>query len=957
MNTKKFVHAIFLIIFSAWSLTLYSESSIQVLHKKFDESSGLAHRAVRAIYQDSNGQIWASSKFGINRLEGNRFVEIIPERQDLKIENVSKIGEDDAGFLWLWNDHTIYFYNQRNGKFLLLHERFPQGLPFDPVLKKQGSWKIRNQTRIIRSKTGILFFEDPNKEKVYFFNSKEGFNSFEIKNQEVRNVLCVTNDNLVYLATSNSIIKTDIQGNILDQVFVKDDLNIGRFYYQDLCLIFEAGLQTYELNRYGQLTLKEFLGGSKMYFDLYSKSYLTLNENELKVYNTQGVLKHKINNNSKLKYLFEYINDFVNDKDGSIWIATDEGVTKIKIIPKLFNTLLSFAQDKPFNNSVRNIILKNNSLYANLEMGGLVKVDLKNPKSNFEIIYDTIDKKFTSNPNKLKKDYWGRALASNSENELWIGMRHKLIKIDTLGNQLKSYPLFEITQQQDIWSLEFLNEKLWIGTGNGIAILYPSGKIEKLDLGEKHLINEAVVLDFVPSEEGMWICSENGLYLIDPFNNNLKESHFTSESKNMMKVQHLYHDKFEKNIYWLATSLGLVKWNKKENSIQNFDESNGFVNSNIYAVVEDSEKHLWLSSDKGIVRFNKGNESSRIFKKINGLSDNEFNRTSHLISKSNEIFFGGMNGITNFHPSDFVTIEETKSSFTFEVKNCIVENSTEKYSINLESIDVLKDGIFLKGKNLKIALNLIPSSNHFSDNIQYAYKILEESNTWKYSLLNKIEFEIEEKGDFTLAIKGRLIDQDWGDENLLIPIYFNSEKEYSESSNKTFLWIIPGILLGLIFYLYRLPAKSKNDTIKEEKVEDVINKNTENQESKVFEPTVLDRQKTEQSSKNSVWLEELDTLIIKNLEDYRFNVEFLASELNISRRSLQRKIKESSGMSPSEYINDVRLNVAKEYLSSGKFKTLKETSTSIGIRNQGYFAEIFKAKFGISPIDILKNKS
>jgi len=59
---------------------------------------------------------------------------------------------------------------------------------------------------------------------------------------------------------------------------------------------------------------------------------------------------------------------------------------------------------------------------------------------------------------------------------------------------------------------------------------------------------------------------------------------------------------------------------------------------------------LWISTNNGLARFNPQIRQFRIFDQSNGLQGRQFNRESHLRSRTGELLFGGTAGFSIFEP-------------------------------------------------------------------------------------------------------------------------------------------------------------------------------------------------------------------------------------------------------------------------------------------------------------------
>jgi AraC-like DNA-binding protein len=90
-----------------------------------------------------------------------------------------------------------------------------------------------------------------------------------------------------------------------------------------------------------------------------------------------------------------------------------------------------------------------------------------------------------------------------------------------------------------------------------------------------------------------------------------------------------------------------------------------------------------------------------------------------------------------------------------------------------------------------------------------------------------------------------------------------------------------------------------------------------------------------------------------SLSDAGFGVEKFAEEMHMSRTQLFRKIKALLGVSPSDFINNIRLQKAADLILA-KADTLTQICYSVGFNEPSYFAKRFRKKFGVSPSEYAK---
>jgi YesN/AraC family two-component response regulator len=96
------------------------------------------------------------------------------------------------------------------------------------------------------------------------------------------------------------------------------------------------------------------------------------------------------------------------------------------------------------------------------------------------------------------------------------------------------------------------------------------------------------------------------------------------------------------------------------------------------------------------------------------------------------------------------------------------------------------------------------------------------------------------------------------------------------------------------------------------------------------------------------FIQDVISIIDKNLDKEYLNVEFMASEMCMSRATFYRKMDTLLSESPSTYIRKYRLKRAAILLSSKKY-SVSEVSYHVGFNDPNYFAKCFQKEFNTSP--------
>jgi len=104
-------------------------------------------------------------------------------------------------------------------------------------------------------------------------------------------------------------------------------------------------------------------------------------------------------------------------------------------------------------------------------------------------------------------------------------------------------------------------------------------------------------------------------------------------------------------------------------------------------------------------------------------------------------------------------------------------------------------------------------------------------------------------------------------------------------------------------------------------------------------------------SADKEFLQKMRDTVIENISDSSFNINNLIDKAFLSERQLRRRIKELTGLSPLEFIRQIRLLQAKELLSKQVFNSVAEISFAVGFNNPHYFSRLFKIMFSKSPAE------
>ncbi|WP_234567730.1 response regulator [Rhodohalobacter sp. 614A] len=110
---------------------------------------------------------------------------------------------------------------------------------------------------------------------------------------------------------------------------------------------------------------------------------------------------------------------------------------------------------------------------------------------------------------------------------------------------------------------------------------------------------------------------------------------------------------------------------------------------------------------------------------------------------------------------------------------------------------------------------------------------------------------------------------------------------------------------------------------------------------------------SEERNEEKPFVEQVRTIIYRQLANQSLNVDMIADTLFMSRRKLYNEWKETGAISLNDFIKKVRLEESKILLNEKGF-TVQETAMAVGFSNTNYFSTSFKKEFGVTPSEVMK---
>ena len=109
----------------------------------------------------------------------------------------------------------------------------------------------------------------------------------------------------------------------------------------------------------------------------------------------------------------------------------------------------------------------------------------------------------------------------------------------------------------------------------------------------------------------------------------------------------------------------------------------------------------------------------------------------------------------------------------------------------------------------------------------------------------------------------------------------------------------------------------------------------------------------EVTSVDEKFMQKLYEVMENNISNPELNLDGFCREIGMSRANLYRKIKAITNLSPNEFIRNFRLETAAKILKESKMP-VSDVFVAVGFNSLAYFSNCFKALYGISPSEYIK---
>ncbi|MGK0365855.1 MAG: ligand-binding sensor domain-containing protein/AraC-like DNA-binding protein [Saprospiraceae bacterium] len=924
------------LLFCIFPLIGQEASNISIQYANYNTDDGLPTLLTNSTFQDSRGFFWVANYYGFSRFDGKEFVNYSPVDWGLSFGAITDIHEDEEGNLWL---------SEMSHESSLLKKRF---LIFNPnteeieFYKKDSSHTFfsitnapENKILVGTAEGKLLKCNTQNYEQVFSFSDE----------RPIKEIVATphyywlsSGEKIALIKNTGEFVREwsasylfELLGAKGENVYVRDILYSSIDNFEDQILFFKYDDLNPDIALVNQLNEEPAVDENWKYFSKEEKFVICNPKGGLSYLEETGENSYVIDSLDKDGMSFK-VEDVYFCGKGKLWASSNSGLYKIHITPSKFQSFLH--KEAPNHYSMRSIVAVGDSLYCNTYSGNII-YDLRKKEIVKKNPWDDTNEGLSS-----LKGSNGFIYSAGSGTAL-LQICEKTKEENYFYYSLKDYARVE-DFPRDHWTIfEDQKNKIWLGTNQGLSFLNKEkGVLEPFVQYNQFLqLSETLVYEIIETDSIFWIAAHNGLYKMERDKGIISWFHSGAPipDSNYLPADVIFdiHED-EDGLLWLTTlGSGLIRFNPKDLTYKQITVKEGLPHNVTNDILEDDFNNLWVSTNKGIMCINRQDGKIINFDKSDGLYLDEFNKKASAKLEDGRLVFGGLKGIVVFYPEDLLKeTEKEEESRNLRITQFIIGDEIKR------TID-FNQPIELNTPNTAITFNLrlIEFSNDEPAFYEWKWKGEEFSSLPSHQLfLARIP-----RGESKLVFRAKSAKG--------IPAFNELEISFSVPPLFSLVQILLGLCVGLGIFSFFFYKKKKKNVEQEALPKNEIGLAIEDEkELKVAEKEQPETKPIVLNTTNTRWLEKLTKTVSGCTNIGQFSVEDMAREMNLSSRQLNRKVKQLTGITPNQFLRNIKLEKAKALLESGTVSTVAEVSFVVGFEKPDYFSRLFKEKYGKRPV-------
>jgi ligand-binding sensor domain-containing protein len=717
--------------------------------KQFDNVNGFPITSIYKITQGHKGFLWLATDNGLLKFNGISFENITHDsnhQQSISSNLILDLWDSDDGYLWLatFGGGLNRFNKMTNtSEHFLNHKRVGKAAKVTGLSANALDSKIylatNNGLEVFNTKT--LLFENSNvlsenqekrisssyadKDNIWYAIAGEGllkyqrsskkhthFNNKKVSSSNISKIFKDSKET-IWLGTTKGLDKYDS----LTNSFIHYQMPISPLNKKNY--IFIRNIYEDEQNKLWIATLYNGV----VIFDLESEVFSFLTDKYEYLDSLSSLL----------------INDIYQDRSGAIWLATAEsGLFKVS------KSAMKFQHNILVHKEIEALYTSTNSETYGAFSGELTQLTIS--KNKYDLLHDFEHKiSFISEKDSenLIVGVYGKGLYKFNLSERKASLIEPISSLNAAPNYKRMHSF--IGNGNDSYWLGFFGTD---GDNYTVGLQYGNFKLNTLD---QHLADITVEDIFLLNNDKILVATRHdGLLLYDPINKSSKV--LLLDSQSMGTIWTIFKDR--EGLVWLGTQeAGLILFDQISNELVRVDS---LLSKNIRVIQEDAKGHLWLGSSDGLIHYQHKNNTIDNFNKSHGLRFTNFNKGKSTLTSSAHILMTSADDrkLLYFSPKNFTP--KLNNSDILLTKFKVLNTNRSQASIeNLTQSLEYARLIELEYSDYSFSLSFNSTNFNQQHENKYLYKLEGIDNNWIETTIgqNMVTYSNLNEGLYKFKIK------------------------------------------------------------------------------------------------------------------------------------------------------------------------------------------------------------
>jgi signal transduction histidine kinase/ligand-binding sensor domain-containing protein len=287
-------------------------------------------------------------------------------------------------------------------------------------------------------------------------------------------------------------------------------------------------------------------------------------------------------------------------------------------------------------------------------------------------------------------------------------------------------------------------------------------------------INGSNISDIELTDKYVWVASiGNGLSRIDPDADTVEYFMHSSDDLSSLSSNDIT-DIFEdsRGTIWVATALGLNKFNAETNTFQIYSEADGLPTNLVTGVLEGDNGEMWIATQNGLSQMVPNDKLGKVtfinYNSTDGLGGDVFLQQTNAKGPDGQFYFGGDHGITTFRS---VTANKTPPAVVISnlyVSNRSVQDTGGPSFLNESLLDAKEIALPFDKNNLSFEFAALHYANPRKN--QYAHMLKGYDKDWLYDNRTFASYTNLDPGEYDFMIRASNAYGIWNEEGRSIHI-------------------------------------------------------------------------------------------------------------------------------------------------------------------------------------------